>query len=373
MARARTRRALARSSASAVLLASACSVYDASLLSQDSEVAGASGVTSTAGQAGAGPTSGGTGGSSAVGGSEAAPNAGSVSETAGGAGAPNAGGAGGQDGGASDGGAAPAEPDACPDDPDKTSPGKCGCGLPDRDTPALAACQTLVSKLTHRYDFEGIGMGVQDRVGSADGMLKGASLSKLDGKGVAVLGGGSAGGYVDLHNGLLSSLTNATLESWVTWGGGSAWQRVFDFGDSTNASPEDNPGAGNTYLMFTPKSGAGVATVGFSLLGNASGQELDVSASGALPQSLTQVVVVASATDSKLRLYIDGKKISEATWTGPLSAIDDVNAWLGRSQFDADPEFSGVFHEFRVYGAALNDAEVATSFIAGPDPVFLAP
>jgi len=382
MARARTHRALVRSSASAALLACACSVYDASLLSEGSEVAGGAGATSTAGQAGLGQTSGGTsgtsaggtsaGGTSAVAGSGAAPNAGSVSEAAGGAGAPNAGGAGGQDGGAGEAGATQAEPDACPGDPDKTSPGKCGCGVPEKDTPALAACQTLISKLIHRYDFEGTDTAVLDRVGTADGVLKGASLSKLNGKGVASLGGGSAGAYVDLPNRLLSSLTNATLESWVTWGGGSAWQRVFDFGDSTSATPEDNPKAGNTYLMLTPKSGAGVATVGFSLLGNASGQELDVSASVALPQTLSQVVVVASATDSKLRLYINGKKISEAAWTGPLSAVNDVNAWLGRSQFDSDPELLGVFHEFRVYGAALSDAEVATSFIAGPDPVFLA-
>jgi hypothetical protein len=226
--------------------------------------------------------------------------------------------------------------------------------------------------LLHRYDFEGSGTIVEDRVGTADGALKGASLSKLDGAGVALLGGGSAGAYVDLPNRLLSSLTNATLESWVTWGGGAAWQRVFDFGDSTNASPENNPALGNTYLMFTPQDGDGVATVGFSLVGNAAGQQQDVSAAAALPTSRTQVVVVAAATEGELRLYIDGKKASEAAWVGPLSAINDVNAWLGRSQYNSDPELSGVFHEFRVYGAALSDAEIASSFVAGPDPPFLA-
>jgi hypothetical protein len=289
----------------------------------------------------------------------------------GGAGAAAGAGPGGQGGAAGEGGAPP-EPDNCPNDPAKVSPGKCGCGVPEVDTPTLATCQKLVSKLLHRYDFEGSGAVVEDRVGIADGSLKGASLSKLNGAGVALLGGGTAGAYVDLPNRLLSSLTNATLESWVTWGGGAAWQRVFDFGDSTNASPENNPALGNTYLMFTPQSAAGVATVGFSLVGNAAGQQQDVAAAAALPTSLTHVVVVAAASDSKLRLYIDGKKAAEATWTGPLSDINDVNAWLGRSQYSGDPELSGVFHEFRVYGAALSDAEIASSFVAGPDPPFLA-
>ena len=385
MAGGRTSRAFARSSAAAVLLTCACSIYDASLLSRN-DGASAGATTGSGGGIGGTGNSGGNGGVPAMAG-VGAMNAGTHSDggDAGGGAISPSGGVGGSAGGTASGGAgpggesggggeggAPTEPDGCPSDANKTSPGKCGCGVPDVDTPTLAACQKLVAKLLHRYDFEGSGTVVVDRVGTADGALKGASLSKLDGAGVALLGGGTTGAYVDLPNRLVSSLTNATLESWVTWGGGAAWQRVFDFGDSTNATPENNPALGNTYLMFTPRTEEGGATIGFSLVGNAAGQQQDVGTAAALPTSLTQVVVVASAADSKLRLYLDGKKVAEATWSGPLSAINDVNAWLGRSQYAGDPELSGVFHEFRVYGAALSDAEVATSFVAGPDPSFLA-
>ena len=79
-----------------------------------------------------------------------------------------------------------------------------------------------------------------------------------------------------------------------------------------------------------------------------------------------------NAKTDELRLYIDGKKSGAVVWTSSLSSINDVNAWLGRSQYDHDPELSAVFHEFRMYGAALSDAEVASSFAGGPDPVFLA-
>lgn len=391
MAGSRISRAVARGSAAAVLLACACSVYDTSLLATNDGASGsaansgaAGGSTGGVGATGASGGNGGVPATAGVGATGATTAAGSVSDggdATGGSVSPSSGAgggtaaagaaAGGQGGGAGEGGA-PAEPDGCPSDPAKVSPGKCGCGVPDVDTPTLAACQKLVAKLLHRYDFEGSGAVVEDRVGTADGALKGALLSQLNGAGVALLGGGTAGAYVDLPNRLLSSLTNATLESWVTWGGGAAWQRVFDFGDSTNAPPENNPALGNTYLMFTPQSGAGVATAGFSLVGNAAGQEQDVVAAAALPTSLTHVVVVAAASDSKLRLYLNGKKVGETAWTGPLSAINDVNAWLGRSQYTGDPELSGVFHEFRIYGAALSDAEVASSFVAGPDPSFLA-
>jgi hypothetical protein len=383
MTLARICRTLARRSTGAVLVVCACSTYDASLLSTGDEAStgGSAGNPGSAGIAGA---SGGKAGATATAGVGATTAAGSVSEggdATGGTLSPTAGAgtgaiAGAPTGGAGEGtageGGASSEPDTCPNDADKLSPGKCGCGVPEVDTATLASCQKLISKLLHRYDFEGSSTTVEDRVGTADGTLKGGSLSKLDGRGVALLGGGTAGAYVDLPNKLLSSLTSATLESWVTWGGGAAWQRVFDFGDSTNASPENNPALGNTYLMLTPKSGAGVATVGFSLLGNAAGQEQDVTATLALSTSTTQVVVVASATESKLRLYLDGKKVGEAAWSGPLSGINDVNAWLGRSQYNGDPELSGVFHEFRMYGAALSDVEIASSFIAGPDPGFLA-
>ena len=164
---------------------------------------------------------------------------------------------------------APGKPDECPDDPNKLTPGQCGCGVPEVSTPTLADCHVLKSKLIHRYDFEGSGTPVKDRIGTANGSVMGATQTLLDGHGVVLLGGGNAGAYVDLPNGLVSSLKDATLEAWVTWGGGNAWQRIFDFGDTTNATPENNPGQGKTYLFLTPKSGDGVVVGGYSLSGTA--------------------------------------------------------------------------------------------------------
>lgn len=270
------------------------------------------------------------------------------------------------------GGAAPA--DDCPNDPAKTKPGVCGCGVPDADTATAAGCVGIKGALVHRYDFEGTGTVVTDRVGTADGALKGgATLSQVSGKGAVVLGGGTSGPYVDLPNKLISSLTSATLEAWVTWGGGDAWQRIFDFGDSTNATPEDNPANGKSYLFLTPATAAtgGVIRAVYSLDGGAAAAETRLDATMALPQALTQVALVVDATAGKLLLYVNGAAAGEQAFTGSLASINDVNAWLGRSQYDVDPELTGTFHDFRVYNAALTPLQIATSFAGGPDPAFL--
>ena len=59
-----------------------------------------------------------------------------------------------------------------------------------------------------------------------------------------------------------------------------------------------------------------------------------------------------------------------ASGTAPssLSLVEDVNVWLGRSQW-GDPFFNGSYDEFRIYDGPLSDAEVAASFAAGPNPV----
>jgi hypothetical protein len=261
-------------------------------------------------------------------------------------------------------------PDDCPDDPDKVVAGDCGCGVPEQSTSSLSDCHVLEAKLIHRFDFEGTGTVVKDRVGTADGVVKGTSLSIVNGEGVVLFGGGTGGGYVDLPNELLSTLTSATIEAWITWGGGSDWQRVFDFGDSTAASPENNPAAGKTYLYLTPRSDAGAAAAVFSTDGWT--KELRVTGTVALPTTMAHVAVVADAAGDELRLFIDGKPSGKKAWTGTLASVNDVNVWLGRSQYDTDPELSAIFHEFRIYGSALTDADIAASFAAGPDPAFLA-
>jgi hypothetical protein len=373
-------KASARSwAAGAALLAFACSVYETpgstgEAIDGSAGTAGDDGSTDGA-AAGTTPSSSGTSAMSGAGAGAGTMNGAGSASAGSRAGSPN-------DNGGSAGepavepttggeGGAPAVDDACPADPNKLVAGQCGCGVPEPPSATHSDCQTLKALLVHRYDFEGGGTAVKDRVGTAHGTVaRGATLSKLDGKGVVLLGGGDVGAYVDLPNGILSSLSNATIEAWVTWGGGNSWQRLFDFGDSTATPPENNQASGKTYLFVTPKGGTGTAQIAFSLGGVT--QELDVRGPLPLPQTMKQVVAVVDDSANWLTLYIDGVKSAEQAWTGALSQINDVNVWLGRSQYANDDELNAVYHEFRMYNAALTAAQVAAMFNAGTDPQFLA-
>lgn len=314
--------------------------------------------------------------SSGSGGSGAGPNVAGAGAAAN-SGAPAIGGSvgGGQGGdgtpGSSGAGGEPAEPDDCPDDPAKVSPGECGCGVPDLATADLADCQGIKAALIHHYDFEGSGTQVTDQVGSAHGMIaRNATLSKLNGRGVLLLGGGETGAYVDLPNGLVSKLSNVTIEAWVTWGGGPANQRIFDFGNAD--APEGQQGSGQTYLFVTPTSNAGKVEAIFSSTGTDGSDRTVVTGGSGLSQNLSQIVVVANSDSNELSLFVDGIRLSKQSWTAELSALQDSNVWLGRSQWAVDPELNAIFHDFRIYDQALTSAQVASTFVAGTDPVFLA-
>ncbi len=358
------------------VIALACSVYEVPEVAVGAAGSPAEGGT-TAGSVsssgnpsvGSSVSTSGSGGSATDGGMGASAGEGAVGSGGGSVGGSASGGPG-EAGEAGEAGAS-GHADTCPNDPDKLEPGMCGCGVPDVATATLAACSALKAKLLHRYDFEGNGTAVVDRVGTAHGAVRGANVSKLEGRGVVLLGGGTAGPYIDLPNGLISALTNATFEAWITWGGGNAWQRVFDFGDSTHATPENNPASGKSYLFLTPKTGgSGGASLTYSAGGSA--QEIALTVAQPLPLALTQIVAVVNDAGNQVQLYVDGELAGSAAWTGALGQLNDVNVWLGRSQFDGDPELSGVYHDFRVYGAALSAAEVASAFRGGTDPVFMA-
>jgi hypothetical protein len=271
--------------------------------------------------------------------------------------------------------------DGCPNDPMKTEPGECGCGVADTDSddddtpdcdddcpmdplrtaPTDCACGANAACIVHRYSFTGSGTTVQDSIGAAHGSASGASLSG----GSITLAGGTSDEYVSLPASALAGLTSATFELWVTWTGTATWERIFDFGDSNEGTGQGTEGV--SYLFLTPRAGTGnQLRVAFTLAGPA--EEVFIDAGEALAANvMTQVAVVYDAEDSNMALYVDGALQDSAAITSPLSSINAVNNWLGRSQFQPDPEFTGSIHEFRIYGGPRTTAELAASSDAGPD------
>ncbi len=133
----------------------------------------------------------------------------------------------------------------------------------------VAVVDTLpAGQLIHRYSFsEAQGAtNLADSVGGANGALYGADNATLSG-GQLTLPGGTANpdgtfnpsaAYVSLPSGLISSLTNVTLEAWVTWNDpqNTSWERIFDFGSSAGGAGLQNGGV--SYLLLTPQNGGGI-------------------------------------------------------------------------------------------------------------------
>ncbi len=210
--------------------------------------------------------------------------------------------------------------------------------------------------LVHRYSFTS---DANDSVGTANGaLLGGATVSG----GAVVLNGSSA--YVDLPNGLVSTLTNATFEVWLTDNSSGTWARMFDFGNNT--AGEGASGTGTSYLFLCPQSGngnlRGAITIG--------GGEQQVNSAARLPAgSLKHVCWTIDAATQTSRLYVDGSLVAENTGMplNPASLGYTLNNWIGRSQFSADPYLNASITEFRIYDGPLTAAEVQNNYTNGPE------
>ncbi len=209
----------------------------------------------------------------------------------------------------------------------------------------------------HYYDFGGEGTVVYDRIGSAHGELMGGAV--LDGTGSVLLDG--VDDYVQLPAGLISALPAATFIAWVEWSGDACWERLFDFGSFVEL--EEGGTVGETSVFLTPSacpwsSADSVISGEFHIGGSlyfAQGQEM---ASGVL--TMAGVVV---DTLRGIEVVVDGKIVARSPAPLHLSDIDDVNVWLGKSQWSADVMLSGRYDEFLIFDVALTQAQLAAVFV----------
>jgi hypothetical protein len=218
----------------------------------------------------------------------------------------------------------------------------------------------LQDSIIHRYSFE---TDVNDSVGTAHGTLKGGA--NLSG-GALSLAGAKSGQYLDLPNGLISALTNVTIEAYVTWTGAANgdWQRVFDFGSSDMA--EGVAGDGSKYLFLSTRT--------FRACYSSATPKAEIFTDSSTPfpaAAPAQVAVVVSSVAKSLSLYLDGNSVGSTALTLPLSAISDVNNWVGRSQYVNDDYFGGKISELRIYSAALTGPQLKTSKKMGENSTYL--
>ncbi|MBB5350541.1 hypothetical protein HNR46_000769 [Haloferula luteola] len=253
---------------------------------------------------------------------------------------------------------------------------------------AFAASSQAQEALTygpiHRYRFDNAsgslsdGSQLADSIGTAHASIRGSGASAT-GSGVRLMGGSSASApYIDLPNGSVSGsgeifpgLSEASYEVWLTVHSEQSMSRILDFGNNSvgEVTTTGSSFYGSDYLEIT-------ATVGTSNdmrferggLGLTGGGGLDITGATDIGSQMHVVVTFDNAA-STWYLYKNGVQIgSVPSLLGP-STLDDVNVWLGRSNWSSDSNSDATFEEFRIYDYALSSQQVLGNYQAGPETV----
>jgi carbonic anhydrase/acetyltransferase-like protein (isoleucine patch superfamily) len=212
-----------------------------------------------------------------------------------------------------------------------------------------------VAELVARYKFdETSGTSASDSSGhDKTGILSGPATWIAGKYNSAVdLDGANPGGYVSLPNGLLSSLTDFTISTWVNLDSTANWSRIFDFGSGTAS-----------HLFLCLRGSAGIR---YAIKNGGAEQTCD---------SLTPFVlgvwkhVAVTQSGNTLTIYIDGVQVAQnaAITLKPSNLGATTQTWLGRSQYN-DPYLNGRLDDFKIYSRALSAPEVG--ILANVIPVY---
>ena len=164
--------------------------------------------------------------------------------------------------------------------------------------------------------------------------------------------------HVDLPNGIVSTLTDFTIATWVRLDTINAWERVFDFG--TGCDHEHVPDWAKRHHERGP-----VRHHHQRRRGRAAHQRHGCPAHWRV---WVHVAVTKSGNTGTL-LHVNGSQVGQNTGMtlGPSSLGSTTNNWIGRSQ-SPDPYLDGRVDDFRIYSRNLTGVEVA-ALAAGTVPL----
>jgi uncharacterized repeat protein (TIGR03806 family) len=271
------------------------------------------------------------------------------------------------------------------------------------------------AELRHRWSFNhsagtiAAGLTIADSVSGALATVVGAGPTgtnrasftgtalRLPGSGNTTNAGNAAANaifpYIDLPNGIVSSKTNLTVEIWATPVAHINNQRLFDFGrmsiagvgggaagEVTNNSTTA-PGATTTTNVDDLALNIGRSSLnGQRLEGRLNGGAAFVADSAIATAANTEVhyalvfengVGAFPATGGRASWYANGAFARSIDVNFRLANLEDVNNWLGRSQYTADPLARIDYNEVRLHDHAFRPVEVAASQAVGPNPLSL--
>lgn len=157
----------------------------------------------------------------------------------------------------------------------------------------------------------------------------------------------SSSQYVSMPTGVVSTLSDFSISTWVYLNSVTTWARIFDFGTGTEK-----------YMYLAPKAGSG--HVHFAITGSGNYGEEGIDGASALPtgQWVHVAVTISGSTGS---LYVNGILVGQNTnmHFTPSALGTTTQNYIGKSQF-SDPYLNGIVDDFRIYRGALTAADVQT-------------
>ena len=195
--------------------------------------------------------------------------------------------------------------------------------------------------------------------------------------------------YLDLPNGVASSKTHLTVEIWAAPLSARFFQPLFDFGRMNHAG--DGAGAAGEWtgttgtVPPTSETSDGIALL-INRDNNLNTQRQGSRINGGAPLYLDSNLATTAGTTyhyvftfqdtaggGTVSWYRNGVLVVSGNVAFHLSEIEDVNNWLGRSQWNILSNTNVAYDEVRIYNHALTPAEITASFAAGANASFTPP
>lgn len=194
-------------------------------------------------------------------------------------------------------------------------------------------------------------------------------------------------GYVDLPNGIISSKANLTVEMWATPLSAQDWMPLFDFGRiyTWYASTGEITGTATVAPGYTEPSQNLMLT--FCRGTDLSRQRMEMVLPGPFFVTVDSSLATAAGTPyhyvltftdgagafgaagGQIAWYRNGVLVATGDAAFHLANLQDVNNWLGRSQYSGYSLANAAFNEFRIHDHAMTASQVAASYAAGPDTI----
>ncbi|MBN2181299.1 MAG: glycoside hydrolase family 127 protein [Sedimentisphaerales bacterium] len=173
---------------------------------------------------------------------------------------------------------------------------------------------------------------------------------------VLSLPGQISGGYLQIPGRALIGIDTISVTGWLFLRDEMAWQRFFDFGQDTTRNFFCTP------VGEEPAEGyrARVTITGWN-------EEVGPVVPRVATGKWVHLAVVLDTANQTLSSYMDGKRVARENDVDLTleQVLNQDNAaanllYIGKSEYETDPDLNAKVHDVRIYSIALTDRQVAT-------------